>query len=269
MEERNFYNTYLTFGLTSKERDYLKETEQNASILRNEIKNLVELHWIDCEEFSDVLAIPAFMILIRFENLEEDEFEAFNECFKSSDIMIFSLDENPYEADFIYYPDFDLLNNKLDQIQLLRTMMIMEKQKHMLSSDDIIISTTESYVAVDMSFKGDEILYDAVKIKNGKVQTKERMQTKNLSQLKEWINATTVLVWQRELSHNGKSYSKIDISDKLIDVYLLSAIEHPVLSIFQKIDDRLKYFFDDCDEKNNCMKIAYLFLIVLHNLEKN
>lgn len=74
MQALSFYNTYLTFGLTSAERDYLEENQELAKLYR-----------IECEEFSDLLAIPAFMILIRFESLTENELELFNECFVSSD----------------------------------------------------------------------------------------------------------------------------------------------------------------------------------------
>ena len=268
MTERNFYNTYLTFGLTSEEKEYLEETDRNAVLLRQEVKNLVELHWVDCKKFSDVLATPAFMILIRLEDLEEDEFEAFNECFKADNIMIYCLGANPYKGEFAYYPDFDLLHDQMDQINLLRSMLIMEKRNSMLSSDDIKLSLTESYVAVDMAFEdNDDIIYEAVKIDNGKVVLKERIKTKSLSELKDWIGETTIIVWHRELNHNRKAYNKLDISDKLIDLFLLSASEYPILTVLQEIDELLKYFFKDCDEENDCLKIAYLFLIVLLNPE--
>lgn len=117
MQALSFYNTYLTFGLTSAERDYLEENQELAKLYR-----------IECKEFSDLLAIPAFMILIRFESLTENELELFNECFVSSDTMIFSLSETPYNK-LSYYADFDFKSNNLKQLQLSRKKLIIEKYK--------------------------------------------------------------------------------------------------------------------------------------------
>ena len=269
MAERNFYNTFLTYGLTSKEKNFFIENERNFPEFRKFVdKDLEELYWIDCEDFSDILAIPAFMILIDFMELEEDEIVAFKECFKGSETLILSLRDDPCIEDLNYYPNFDLVRNELDRLQLLRTMMIMEKRNYMLSSDDIKITLDDSYVAVDISFENTAVIYEAAKILGGKIDTDERLVTKNLSELKEWIGETPVIVWTRELSHNRKSYNMLDVSDKLIDLYLYSATEYPALTLFQDIDDRLKYFFHDCDEENDCLKIAYLFLIVLLEREK-
>lgn len=76
----------------------------------------------------------------------------------------------------------------------------------MLSSDDLKITLDDSYVAVDISFENTDVIYEAAKILGGKIDTDERLVTKNLSELKEWIGETPVIVWTRELTHNHKSY---------------------------------------------------------------
>lgn len=91
-------DTILSYGLTDIEEAMLSGVADNLSI-----KHLV------CEDFTDVLAVPAFMVAIDFSVLSSDELEQFNECFKYSDAVVLSKGDFHGKAEFEYSPELDEL----------------------------------------------------------------------------------------------------------------------------------------------------------------
>ena len=80
----SFKDTILSYGLSNIEE----------GILTN-IANSLGIKHLACEDFTDVLAVPAFMIAIDLNVLTADELEQFNECFKYFDATIISIGDFP------------------------------------------------------------------------------------------------------------------------------------------------------------------------------
>ena len=90
-------NTILSYGLSKKEYFTLRR-RYNTSIR----KNFPHIKHLNTDEFTDLLAVPAFMVIIKFDSLSNEELEDFNECYKDFDAMILSLDEPRFYVDFKY-----------------------------------------------------------------------------------------------------------------------------------------------------------------------
>lgn len=102
----SFKDTILSYGLSNIEE----------GILTN-IANDLGIKHLACEDFTDVLAVPAFMIAIAFSTLTADELEQFNECFKYSDAVIVSRYDFPGKTEFEYSPEFDKLVKDFDELK--------------------------------------------------------------------------------------------------------------------------------------------------------
>ena len=90
-------NTFLSYGL-SKEDEVALSKWYNNTIKTNHphIKHL------NTNEFTDILAVPTFMVIIRFDSLSDEQLENFNECYKDFGATILSLDEPRFNVDFEY-----------------------------------------------------------------------------------------------------------------------------------------------------------------------
>ena len=269
---KNYYNTYISYGLNEAEKERLREIEKNSKESRKCYKNISEIFYVECEDFTDVLAIPASLILIRFSALSDEELKMFNECFKETHNAIFAMDEFPKEADFFYFENQDILDEeKLDWAYMMRVLIMMEKRDLMFSPPDIEISSKERYTALDVYIKDDDLWYDLRRVKNGKVQNKEYFTTKDLEEAKNWCKGTTVVVWHRKKSYEedgvGKTLDKIEFSDKLIDLYLFSGSEFPYLATVQEVKIRLECTYGKCDGMSKCDMIAYLLAIIIYYRE--
>ena len=99
-----FNDTILSYGLTDIKEAILSDVANNLGI-----KHLA------CKDFTDVLAVPAFLIAVDFSVLTADELEQFNECFRYSDAVVISRGNFPRKAEFEYSPefvkDFDILKS--------------------------------------------------------------------------------------------------------------------------------------------------------------
>ena len=91
------HNSFLSYGLNKEEYITLRR-RYNTSIRTN----FPHIKHLNTDEFTDILAIPAFMVIIRFDSLSDEQLEDFNECYKDFDAMILSLDEPRFEVDFEY-----------------------------------------------------------------------------------------------------------------------------------------------------------------------
>ena len=96
-------DTILSYGLTDIAEAMLSGVADNLNI-----KHLA------CEDFTDVLAIPNFMVAIDFSVLTSDELEQFNECFKYFDTTIVSRGDFPIVAEFEYTSELDELVKDFD-----------------------------------------------------------------------------------------------------------------------------------------------------------
>ena len=96
-------DTILSYGLTDIEKAMLSGVADNLGIKH-----------FACGDFTDVLAIPNFMVAIDFSVLSSDELEQFNECFKYFDTAIVSRDDFPIDAEFEYSPKLDELVKDFD-----------------------------------------------------------------------------------------------------------------------------------------------------------
>ena len=94
----SFKDTILSYGLTDIENATLSSVADNLNI-----KHLA------CDDFTDVIAVPAFMITIDFSVLTANELEQFNECFKYSDAVVLSKGDFHGKAEFEYSPELDEL----------------------------------------------------------------------------------------------------------------------------------------------------------------
>ena len=90
-------NTFLSYGLSKEEYITLRR-RYNTSIRTN----FPHIKHLNTDEFTDLLAVPAFMVIIRFDNLSDEQLEDFNECYKDFDSKILSLDEPKFDVDFEY-----------------------------------------------------------------------------------------------------------------------------------------------------------------------
>lgn len=102
----SFKDTILSYGLSNIEE----------GILTN-IANSLGIKHLACEDFTDVLAVPAFMVVIDFSTLTADELEQFNECFRYSDAIVVSRRNFPEKAKFEYSPEFDELVKDFDELK--------------------------------------------------------------------------------------------------------------------------------------------------------
>ena len=113
-------NTFLSYGLSKEEYITLRR-RYNTSIRTNSphIKHL------NTDEFTDLLAVPTFMVIIKFDSLSDEELKDFNECYKDFGAMILSLDEPRSKVDFEYQQGTlkELLNTAEDFI-------IRQNKKH-------------------------------------------------------------------------------------------------------------------------------------------
>lgn len=98
-------DTILSYGLTDIEKAMLSGVADNLSI-----KHLA------CEDFTDVLAIPNFMVAIDFNILTSDELEQFNGCFKYFDTAIVSRGDFPMDAEFEYTSELDELVKNFSEL---------------------------------------------------------------------------------------------------------------------------------------------------------
>ena len=70
-------NTFLSYGLSKEEYITLRR-RYNTSIRTN----FPQIKHLNTDEFTDLLAVPAFMVIIRFDSLSDEQLEDFNECYK-------------------------------------------------------------------------------------------------------------------------------------------------------------------------------------------
>lgn len=268
----NHYNTYISYGLNEAEKERLREIEKNSEENRKCYKNISKTFYIECEDFTDVLAIPASLILIRFSALSDEESDMFNECFKDTHNAIFAMDEFPKKADFFYYANQDILDEeKIDWTYMMRVLLMMDKRDLMFSSSDIVVASKEIYTALDVYIKDDEIWIDLRRIRNGKVQNKEFLSTKDFEEAKEWCKGTTVVVWHTKKNYEEdgsiKSIDKTIFSDKVIDIHLLSGSEFPYVAPMYDVKKRLECIFGKCNNMSKCDMIAYLLAAVIYDKE--
>ena len=91
------HNTFLSYGLRKKEQNVL------INWYNNTIKPFhSHIHHLNTDEFTDILAVPTFMVIIRFDSLSDEQLEDFNECYKDFCAIILSLNEPKFEVDFEY-----------------------------------------------------------------------------------------------------------------------------------------------------------------------
>ena len=88
-------NTFLSYGLSKEEYITLRR-RYNTSIRTN----FPHIKHLNTDEFTDLLAVPAFMVIIRFGSLSNDQLEDFNECYKDFGATILSLDVPRFDVDF-------------------------------------------------------------------------------------------------------------------------------------------------------------------------
>lgn len=93
----SFKDTILSYGLNKEEYITLRR-RYNTSIRTN----FPHIKHLNTDEFTDLLAVPAFMVIIRFDSLSDEQLEDFNECYKDFDAMILSLDEPRFDVNFEY-----------------------------------------------------------------------------------------------------------------------------------------------------------------------
>ena len=91
------HNTFLSYGLSKKDEVTLNKWYNNT--IKTKHPDIILL---DTDEFTDILAVPAFMVIIRFDSLSDEELEDFNECYKGFGATILSLDEPKFDVDFEY-----------------------------------------------------------------------------------------------------------------------------------------------------------------------
>lgn len=102
----SFSDTILSYGLTDIEEAMLTD-----------VANALGIKHLACKDFTDVLAVPAFMVAIDFSVLTADELEQFNECFHYSDAIVVSRRNFPEKAKFEYSPEFDELVKDFDELK--------------------------------------------------------------------------------------------------------------------------------------------------------
>ena len=101
----NFSDTILSYGLTDIEEAMLTD-----------VANALGIKHLACKDFTDVLAVPAFMVAIDFSVLTADELEQFNECFRYSDTIVVSRLNFPEKAKFEYSTELDELIKDFDRL---------------------------------------------------------------------------------------------------------------------------------------------------------
>ena len=123
-------NTFLSYGLSKEEYITLRR-RYNTSIRTN----FPHIKHLNTDEFTDLLAVPAFMVIIRFDSLSDEQLEDFNECYKDFDAMILSLDEPKFDVDFEYEQGTlkELLNTAEDFI-----IKLNDKHPHMYTKAETL-----------------------------------------------------------------------------------------------------------------------------------
>ena len=269
----NHYNTYISYGLNEDEKAYLRKIEKNTEKSRNK-RNLEHLYYIECEDFTDVLAIPSSLILIRFSVLSQEEIETFKECFEYSDAAIFSMDKCPDGAKFVCFENCNMLDEEdSDWVYMMRVLLAMEKRNIMFSDDSIELSSNQVYSALEVYIKDDEIWVDCVKVRNGKVQLKEKLSTTDFDKVKEWVKDDIIAVWHRYKNYveddEPKTLDKIIFSDKLIDTHILSGTEFPYLAPINNLKKRVSSLSKETENKSNCELIALLLATMIYYKEND
>ena len=90
-------NTFLSYSLSKEE--YITLRRRYNTSLRT---NFPHINHLNTDEFTDLLAVPAFMVIIRFDSLNDEQLKNFNECYKDFCATILSLDEPRFDVDFEY-----------------------------------------------------------------------------------------------------------------------------------------------------------------------
>lgn len=93
------------------------ELSDIEEVILTDIANGLGIKYLACEDFTDILAVPAFMVAIGFNVLSADELEQFNECFKYSDAVVLSKGDFHGKAEFEYSPEFDELVKDYDRLK--------------------------------------------------------------------------------------------------------------------------------------------------------
>lgn len=112
------HNTFLSYGLSKKDEVALNKWYTNT------IKtNYPHIKHLNTNEFTDILAVPTFMVIIRFDSLSDEELNDFNECYKDFGATILSLDEPQIDIGFEYQlTEFDKILIEAEKVISRHTM---------------------------------------------------------------------------------------------------------------------------------------------------
>ena len=271
-KQMNYYNTYISYGLNEAEKEYLNQLHERTKEDENVANDRAELYYVACDKFTDVLAIPAALVLIRFSALSEQEIAIFNECFEYSDSAIFAMDSCPENMDFVCYENINLLDRDgLDWAYMLRVLLMMEKRESMFSGKSIELSSQKAYCALDLHVEDGILWVDVMRVRNGKVQQKEFISTNHFEEAKEWIGGDAVAVWSRYEKYlegnETKTLDKILFSNQLININILTGTEFPYLAPIITLKDRVAVVTgDDHLARSSCEMIAILLAYTIQHI---
>lgn len=109
-----YYNTILSYGLTEEEAKYVDDALEKYN--ENYPDPVSKLYHFICDDINDLVEIPSYLILVRFDIFDKIDLEIFNEVFDKTKVSILAMDKFPIDATFSYYPCLDLSTSRFSQL---------------------------------------------------------------------------------------------------------------------------------------------------------
>lgn len=253
--ENQKYRTILGYGLTKEENAVLAQMTKEP--YRSGREGVCEqFRYIPCDGcFSDLLALPCFLIAVNPQALSEREFEMFNEIFGCDDsAAIAATGTFPGEPEFSYYRDLDFSENKAHKALLFSYLVVFSRKK-----GDVRLDPNADFSVISMCAEKGSVTVSGLKIRNGKIQLKNRISTADYDEFSAWLGEDTLVGWYPN-TRALREWSNGRLSANPIDAGVLFNTSYPML-IHESLNEKTAAIYGDMyADKAKEDKIALLFL---------
>jgi len=247
-----YYDTVLSFGLTKEEEKHVDLMIETVNELSEKVNKAGEERHVFshkvCEDYRDMLAIPACVIVTRFENYSEEELCAFNECFSESQAAVIAMDTFPGENGFNYYQNVDFKNK--EEMQDLLLMRILIVLSHHNKAKNIILDRSEGYSIV-------EVKENKLYVLNYKYSEYKDVEVEKVSTIDNMPALDNIIFYNAAFSVGDERGDLREISNGYADLHLLISAEYPVTAIMN-LDEKVEFLCPDAESADSLHKKALL-----------